>query len=109
MMLLDYDKFSFIKVLLRNRSKINYCTRLKQAQSDAERKVIEEEMSKGWMKTVPGKQWLSFMGFAWGSSSLSTFGTSPTWTSSLKDYKCKLVRSVDAFILLSLGRIEYTS
>merc|ERR1719201_2371124 len=45
-MLLDFDKFSFIKVLLRNRSKINYCTRLKQAQSDEERKAIEDEMSK---------------------------------------------------------------
>jgi pre-mRNA-splicing helicase BRR2 len=42
--LLDFDKFDFIKILLRNRSKIYYCTRLKQAQSDAERLVVESEM-----------------------------------------------------------------
>ena len=43
-MLLDYDKFEFIKRLMRNRSKIAYCTRLKRAQTDEERKAIEEEM-----------------------------------------------------------------
>lgn len=42
--LLDFDKFDFIKLLLRNRAKIYYCTRLKQAQSDSERSNIEEEM-----------------------------------------------------------------
>jgi pre-mRNA-splicing helicase BRR2 len=42
--LLDYDKFDFIKLLLRNRAKVMYCTRLKQAQTKAERSTIEEEM-----------------------------------------------------------------
>lgn len=43
-LLLDYDKFDFIKLMLENRVKVLYCTRLKQAQSDEERKAIEEEM-----------------------------------------------------------------
>ncbi|GMF46792.1 unnamed protein product [Phytophthora fragariaefolia] len=43
-LLLDYDKFDFIKLLLENRAKVLYCTRLKQAQSDDERRGIEEEM-----------------------------------------------------------------
>jgi pre-mRNA-splicing helicase BRR2 len=42
--LLDFDKFDFIKILLKNRSKIFYCTKLKQSQSDNERKFIENEM-----------------------------------------------------------------
>jgi pre-mRNA-splicing helicase BRR2 len=42
--LLDFDKFEFIKLLLRNRAKIYYCTRLKQAQTETERKSIEQEM-----------------------------------------------------------------
>ena len=42
--LLDFDKFEFIKLLLRNRAKIYYCTRLKQAQSNTEREAIENEM-----------------------------------------------------------------
>lgn len=42
--LLDFDKFDFIKTLLRNRAKIFYCTRLKQAQTDTERLAIEAEM-----------------------------------------------------------------
>lgn len=42
--LLDYDKFDFIKLLLQNKSKIYYCTRLRQAQSEAEVKSIEDEM-----------------------------------------------------------------
>ncbi|KAJ0394757.1 hypothetical protein P43SY_000331 [Pythium insidiosum] len=40
----DYDKFEFIKLLLENRAKVLYCTRIKQAQSDEERKSIEAEM-----------------------------------------------------------------
>lgn len=44
--LLDYDKFDFIKILLRNRSKILYCTRLKQAQSEIEKSSIEAEMKE---------------------------------------------------------------
>lgn len=43
-MLLDFDKFDFIKLLLSNRTKVYYCTRLKQAQNEDERKNIEEEM-----------------------------------------------------------------
>uniref|UniRef100_A0AAV1TSM2 Uncharacterized protein n=1 Tax=Peronospora matthiolae TaxID=2874970 RepID=A0AAV1TSM2_9STRA len=43
-LLLDYDKFDFIKLLLENRAKVLYCTRLKQAQNDEERRRIEEEM-----------------------------------------------------------------
>lgn len=42
--LLDYDKFDFIKLLLSNRHVVYYCTRLRQAQSEADRKQIEEEM-----------------------------------------------------------------
>jgi len=45
--LLDFDKFDFIKLLLKNRSKIYYCTRLKQAQNDTERGAIEKEMMMG--------------------------------------------------------------
>ncbi|KAG7383350.1 hypothetical protein PHYPSEUDO_003730 [Phytophthora pseudosyringae] len=43
-LLLDYDKFDFIKLLLENRAKVLYCTRLKQAQNEEERRSIEEEM-----------------------------------------------------------------
>lgn len=42
--LLDVDKFDFIKKLMKNRGKVLYCTRLKQAQSDAEKKEVEGEM-----------------------------------------------------------------
>jgi len=42
--LLDVDKFDFIKQLLRNRGKVLYCTRLKQAQTEAEKKAVEAEM-----------------------------------------------------------------
>jgi len=44
--ILGFEKFDFIKVLLRNRSAIYYCTRLRQAQSDDERGAIEDEMRK---------------------------------------------------------------
>lgn len=43
-LLLDFDKFDFIKVLLKNRAKVFFCTRLRQAQSESERKAIESEM-----------------------------------------------------------------
>lgn len=43
-LLLDYDKFNFIKLLLRNRAKIVYCIKLKQAKDDSAKKAIEEEM-----------------------------------------------------------------
>ncbi|EWM22383.1 u5 small nuclear ribonucleoprotein helicase [Nannochloropsis gaditana] len=42
--LLDVDKFDFIKKLMKNRGKILFCTRLKQAQSQAEKKEVEAEM-----------------------------------------------------------------
>ena len=42
--LLDFDKFEFIKLLLKNRAKIYYCSRIKQAQNDDERASIEKEM-----------------------------------------------------------------
>ena len=42
--LLDYDKFDFIKTLLKNRHSIVFCTRLGQAQNEEDKKVVEEEM-----------------------------------------------------------------
>lgn len=44
--LLDYDKFDFIKVLLQNRAKISYCMRLHRADSAEEKAQIESEMSQ---------------------------------------------------------------
>lgn len=44
-MLLDYDKFDLIKLLLRNRHKIVWCTRLARAEDQEQRKKIEEEMT----------------------------------------------------------------
>ncbi|KAF8377551.1 hypothetical protein HHK36_030933 [Tetracentron sinense] len=41
---LQFDKFSLIKLLLRNRLKIVWCTRLARAEDQEERKKIEEEM-----------------------------------------------------------------
>lgn len=43
-MLLDYEKFDLIKLLLRNRLKIVWCTRLARAEDQEQRKNIEEEM-----------------------------------------------------------------
>ncbi|MQM18597.1 hypothetical protein Taro_051592 [Colocasia esculenta] len=43
-MLLDYDKFDLIKLLLRNRLKIVWCTRLARAEDQDQRKKIEEDM-----------------------------------------------------------------
>ncbi|TDH71432.1 uncharacterized protein CCR75_005989 [Bremia lactucae] len=43
-LLLDYDKFEFIKLILENRAKVLYCTKLKQAQNDDERRKIEDEI-----------------------------------------------------------------
>ena len=45
-LLLGYDCFEFIKVLLKNRDMITYCIRLKMAQSDEERDKIVHEMKK---------------------------------------------------------------
>lgn len=41
---LQFEKFSLIKFLLRNRLKIVWCTRLARAEDQDERKKIEEEM-----------------------------------------------------------------
>ncbi|GAB2288942.1 DExH-box ATP-dependent RNA helicase DExH12 [Dionaea muscipula] len=41
---LEFDKFSLIKFLLRNRLKIVWCTRLARAEDQEERKRIEDEM-----------------------------------------------------------------
>lgn len=46
-MLLDYDKFDLIKLLLRNRLKVVWCTRLARAEDEVAKKSIEEEMSRG--------------------------------------------------------------
>ena len=40
---LDYEKFDLIKLVLRNRFKIVWCTRLARAEDQEERKKIEEE------------------------------------------------------------------
>nr|WCZ58359.1 U5 small nuclear ribonucleoprotein 200 kDa helicase [Paratrimastix eleionoma] len=44
--LLHYFQFDFVKLLLKNRQTIFYCSRLKQAQSEQDRHQIEEEMVK---------------------------------------------------------------
>ena len=44
--LLGYERFDLIKLLLNNRFKIFYCTRLGQAQSEKEKSVIVEEMKQ---------------------------------------------------------------
>ena len=42
--LVDYDRFPLIKMLLGNRDKVVWCTRLARAQSDAERAEVEAAM-----------------------------------------------------------------
>lgn len=49
---LEFDKFSLIKFLLRNRMKIVWCTRLARAQDQEEREKIEEEMKGTDRKSV---------------------------------------------------------
>ncbi|RXH89650.1 hypothetical protein DVH24_032007 [Malus domestica] len=44
LMHLQFDKFNLVKLLVRNRLKIVWCTRLGRAQSEDERKKIEEDM-----------------------------------------------------------------
>lgn len=44
MLLLGHDKFSFIRLLRKNRSMVLYCTLLATAQSVKEKKEIEEKM-----------------------------------------------------------------
>ncbi|XP_019098459.1 PREDICTED: DExH-box ATP-dependent RNA helicase DExH12-like, partial [Camelina sativa] len=41
---LQFDKFSLVKFLLRNRLKVVWCTRLARAEDQEERNRIEEEM-----------------------------------------------------------------
>ncbi|XP_070055782.1 DExH-box ATP-dependent RNA helicase DExH12-like [Nicotiana tomentosiformis] len=41
---LQFDKFSLIKYLLRNRLKVVWCTRLARAEDQSKRKEIEQEM-----------------------------------------------------------------
>ena len=45
-LLLGYDCFDFIKVLLKNRDMVSYCISLKSAQSDQDRDKITHEMKK---------------------------------------------------------------
>lgn len=56
-MLLGFDMFDFIKVLRQHRQMILYCTMLAQAQTDEEKKSIEEKMSadtelSGYLKAL---------------------------------------------------------
>ncbi|XP_052703482.1 U5 small nuclear ribonucleoprotein 200 kDa helicase-like [Crassostrea angulata] len=56
-MLLGFDMFDFIKVLRQHRQMILYCTMLAQAQTDEEKKGIEEKMSadtelSGYLKAL---------------------------------------------------------
>ncbi|KAM1767239.1 hypothetical protein ACFX12_045349 [Malus domestica] len=44
LMHLQFDKFNLVKLLVRNRLKIVWCTRLGRAESEDERKKIEEDM-----------------------------------------------------------------
>ncbi len=44
-LLFEYDKFDFIKLLLKNRLKIVYCTRLARAADETAKAAIREEMS----------------------------------------------------------------
>jgi pre-mRNA-splicing helicase BRR2 len=43
--LLGYDKFDVVKLLLRNAARVYYVTRLKQAQTDAERAAVRSSMA----------------------------------------------------------------
>jgi pre-mRNA-splicing helicase BRR2 len=43
--LLGYDKFDVVKLLLRNAARVYYVTRLKQAQTDAERAAVRRSMA----------------------------------------------------------------
>ena len=45
--LLDYDKFELIRLLLKHRYKIAICTKLAQAQSDAERAALVSDFEEG--------------------------------------------------------------
>ncbi|EGR33237.1 hypothetical protein IMG5_058570 [Ichthyophthirius multifiliis] len=45
-MLLDYENFDLIKLLLKNRHKIYYCTLLGRAEDEQERQQVLDQMSK---------------------------------------------------------------
>ena len=45
-LLLGYDCFNFIKILLKNRDMVSFCIGLKSATSDSERDKIVGEMKK---------------------------------------------------------------
>lgn len=42
--LLDFDKFDLIKLLLRNRHKVYFCSKYRQAQNDEEKESVKNEM-----------------------------------------------------------------
>ena len=44
MLLLGYDQFQFIKVLIKNRWTVLYCTLLAKTEGEEDRAAIEEEM-----------------------------------------------------------------
>ncbi|EFA74523.1 DEAD/DEAH box helicase [Heterostelium album PN500] len=44
--LFDFERFDFIKLLLKNRKTILYCTLLAKSENDQERKKLEDEMSQ---------------------------------------------------------------
>ena len=44
--LLDYDKFDLIKLLMHNRHRVLWCTRLARAQDEAEAASIERQMAE---------------------------------------------------------------
>ena len=43
-LLLGYDQFQFIKILIKNRWTVLYCTLLAKTEGEEERGAIEEEM-----------------------------------------------------------------
>ena len=43
-LLLGYDQFQFIKVLIKNRWTVLYCTLLAKTEGEEEKRAIEEEM-----------------------------------------------------------------
>ena len=55
--LLDYDKFDLIKLLLKHRWKISVCTRLAQAQSEAERASLLASMREVPQAAEVGACW----------------------------------------------------
>ncbi|CAO2814579.1 unnamed protein product [Amaranthus hypochondriacus] len=50
---LDYDRFSLVRFLVRNRRKIVWCTRLARAEDQEERRRIEEEMMESGADLAP--------------------------------------------------------